>query len=275
MTAISLIARINQVFGVEISFKRFFETPVIGKLAEWISLSRPDVNQDHPYIIFNNSQSKRVFAFPPGQVPFGIVYSGLAKILDQYSIYAFNYIEVENKINTYVDLITSIQPNGPYVLFGYSAGGNLAFEVAKELDKLGHEVSDIIMLDVVLRFERIENANEDLTSDFEEIWAEFIKNFSNQLSTGIQFLHDQVLRKWLSYHCYLNETVNSGMVGVSIHLIESPFEKEHGFNLNEWEMKTSKEFLKYHGFGEHYEMLEELVPWAKCHDYFRYFGTCF
>ena len=32
-------------------------------------------------------------------------------------------------------------------MFGYSAGGGLAFEVAKQMEAQGHEVSDIIILD--------------------------------------------------------------------------------------------------------------------------------
>ena len=36
---------------------------------------------------------------------------------------------------------------GPYILLGYSAGGNTAFETVKEMENRGLEVSDLIIVD--------------------------------------------------------------------------------------------------------------------------------
>ncbi|MCD2486648.1 thioesterase domain-containing protein, partial [Staphylococcus aureus] len=51
----------------------------------------------------------------------------------------------------YVNCMTDIQPGGPYVLLGYSAGGNLAFEVAQAMERKGLEVSDFIIVDAYLK----------------------------------------------------------------------------------------------------------------------------
>lgn len=45
------------------------------------------------------------------------------------------------------DQIRSAQPAGPYHLLGWSLGGNLAFAVAQELERRGHEVGLLAMLD--------------------------------------------------------------------------------------------------------------------------------
>ncbi|AJQ95704.1 SDR family NAD(P)-dependent oxidoreductase [Gynuella sunshinyii] len=47
----------------------------------------------------------------------------------------------------YVQLIRSIQPEGPYDLGGYSLGGILAYEVARQLQEMDETVNSIVMLD--------------------------------------------------------------------------------------------------------------------------------
>ncbi|MBN8429454.1 AMP-binding protein [Microbulbifer salipaludis] len=49
----------------------------------------------------------------------------------------------------YLTVITSLQPKGPYYLAGKSFGGIIAIEVARELEKLGHEVAFTGLLDTV------------------------------------------------------------------------------------------------------------------------------
>ncbi|CAM2067520.1 SDR family NAD(P)-dependent oxidoreductase [Sulfidibacter corallicola] len=47
----------------------------------------------------------------------------------------------------YIHAIQSVQPEGPYDLGGYSLGGLLAYEVARQLQELGQSVQTILMLD--------------------------------------------------------------------------------------------------------------------------------
>lgn len=47
----------------------------------------------------------------------------------------------------YVHMILSVQPEGPYDLGGYSLGGVLAYEVARQLQELEHKVNTVVMLD--------------------------------------------------------------------------------------------------------------------------------
>lgn len=48
----------------------------------------------------------------------------------------------------YLEAIQSRQPEGPYYLGGYSAGGILAYEVAQQLRAQGHEVAFLAILDM-------------------------------------------------------------------------------------------------------------------------------
>ena len=47
----------------------------------------------------------------------------------------------------YTGLVRDQQPTGPYVLAGYSFGGSVAFEMAAELERDGHAVERVVMLD--------------------------------------------------------------------------------------------------------------------------------
>ncbi|MEV6975321.1 beta-ketoacyl synthase N-terminal-like domain-containing protein [Kitasatospora sp. NPDC093806] len=47
----------------------------------------------------------------------------------------------------YIEQMRTVQPEGPYRLAGYSFGGNLAFEVALQLQRAGQEVSGLYLFD--------------------------------------------------------------------------------------------------------------------------------
>ena len=47
----------------------------------------------------------------------------------------------------YADQMRMVQPEGPYHLLGWSLGGNIAFAVAEELERRGHEVGLLAILD--------------------------------------------------------------------------------------------------------------------------------
>jgi amino acid adenylation domain-containing protein len=47
----------------------------------------------------------------------------------------------------YADAIRAIQPNGPYLLAGYSAGGLIAFDLARQLSRAGEEVAFVGLID--------------------------------------------------------------------------------------------------------------------------------
>jgi thioesterase domain-containing protein len=50
-------------------------------------------------------------------------------------------------VRDYVDQMRLVQPDGPYYLLGWSLGGNTAFAVAAELERRGHQVGLLTILD--------------------------------------------------------------------------------------------------------------------------------
>ncbi|WP_139487920.1 SDR family NAD(P)-dependent oxidoreductase [Brevibacillus dissolubilis] len=56
---------------------------------------------------------------------------------------------IEGMAMYYVHIIQTVQPKGPYDLGGYSLGGILAYEIARQLQKKGEVVNSIVMLDAM------------------------------------------------------------------------------------------------------------------------------
>ncbi|WP_375515431.1 amino acid adenylation domain-containing protein [uncultured Nostoc sp.] len=54
---------------------------------------------------------------------------------------------VEDMATHYIQEIQTLQPNGPYFLGGYSFGGVVAFEMARQLREQGEQVGILVMLD--------------------------------------------------------------------------------------------------------------------------------
>ena len=52
----------------------------------------------------------------------------------------------------YIEALQTVQPQGPYQLGSHSFGGLVAFEMAQQLQKQGHEVALLAILDMYAQF---------------------------------------------------------------------------------------------------------------------------
>jgi len=77
--------------------------------------------------------------FEEDQPVYGI--QGTAKGTDEW------YESIEEMAAHYIDAIIKINPNGPYALVGFSIGGIITFEMARQLNERGKKVSLIAVLD--------------------------------------------------------------------------------------------------------------------------------
>ncbi|MBS0184832.1 MAG: hypothetical protein JSS34_00520, partial [Proteobacteria bacterium] len=119
-----------------------------------------------PYVIVNNSKNEaknNLFIFPPGHGGSESYFNNIVPELNNKNLILFNnyynyfenkidknylnYITIENLARDYIIYIKLLQPEGPYNLFGWSLGGTLAFEVAKQLIKKRELVTNIILID--------------------------------------------------------------------------------------------------------------------------------
>jgi acyl-CoA synthetase (AMP-forming)/AMP-acid ligase II/thioesterase domain-containing protein len=115
--------------------------------------TKPEATQTDydPVVILRSTGSKTpLWLIHPG-IGEILVFVGLAKHMsdDDRPIYALrarglepgqrNFTSIKEIVSTYVPAVRRQQPDGPYALAGYSYGAMLAFEMAKELEKVAGE----------------------------------------------------------------------------------------------------------------------------------------
>ena len=191
---------------------------------------------------------KKLFCFPPG-IAFGIAYMELATFLEEYSIYAFNYIDDSDKINKYAETIIEHQPDNPCVLFGYSAGGKLCLKTAGLLEEKGLKVSGIILLECYLHIEKIKSKNFNANL---EGFYHGIRNTLSDMTGGS--LTEKVIEKIKNYGLFFDSMTEFEPVHAAIHLIRAE-DKEDLYQPLGWEKLALNKYKVYRGFGTHEQML--------------------
>ena len=159
LLAVRLMARLEQQFGTNLPLATLFSSPTIEQLAIHIRSSR-DSGRWSPLIPIHSSGSKKPFFCVPGIGGNVLYFYDLARHLgsDQpfYALQAQGldgesepFTQVEDIAAYYIQAIQTVQNQGPYLLGGHSFGGLVVFEIAQQLQKQGHEVALVAIIDAV------------------------------------------------------------------------------------------------------------------------------
>ncbi|MEP6995692.1 MAG: amino acid adenylation domain-containing protein, partial [Acidobacteriota bacterium] len=159
LLAVRLVARLEKEFGRPVALATVFRAPTVAELAEILegpSISRRRV----PSLIALQSGGTRPPFYCVHAIG-GIVqyhYRGLARAQgpDQpfYGLQSQGldggrapYETVEEMAAHYIREIREVQPHGPYYLGGYSFGGKVAFEMARQLRAQGERTAFLAFFD--------------------------------------------------------------------------------------------------------------------------------
>jgi aspartate racemase len=157
LLAVSLFAEIEQNFQAKLPLSTLFQAPTIEELANiingkqtivsWSSLVpiQPEGSKTPLFLIHARGTSILLYRnlakyLAPEQPVYGLQPKGLdgeQEPLDR----------VEEMAAHYLQEIRSVQPQGPYLLGGYSFGGDLALEMTQQLRQQGQEVVRLIFFD--------------------------------------------------------------------------------------------------------------------------------
>ena len=263
LTAAKLVSVIARDLGVPLPLASVFAGPTIRQQAAAVldAATFGIEALDQPRIPLNNPRGGRpLFALPPGTTD-ALGYARLAARLEGFDVHGFNFIEAATRIADYAGLISEVQPDGPVLLLGYSGGGNLAFQVALELERRGRTVSDIVLLDTArfLRPFAFPRAEADRLAD------SFLGSDSVAGVVRGCVLSDKARRRIRRYYACLSTLVEDLPVRADIHLLRSaggPVEHRDDTGTMicsqaAWAEATSGRFIAHDGFGDHGEMLIE------------------
>ncbi|MDD5287114.1 MAG: AMP-binding protein, partial [Desulfuromonadaceae bacterium] len=257
IAAIRVAAAIREQIGISLPLPALFHHASLSGLARECERTAAFAEgfQENPHLQLSRGNRADIFAFPPIN-GYPIAYKRLAELLDDVSFHGFTFIESSDRLHRYSELIERLQPGGPLTVLGYSSGGNLAFEMAKELERRGRTVSNLILLD---SWKRLPNA--PVSENLQEWGDEYSPDpalFGNLSELMVSpHIREIVFGKLRSYLAYTDSLTTQGNIGGVIHLLRvgdsTPLE---GLS-QEWYDQTTAECAVYDVGGSHLAMLKE------------------
>jgi len=161
--AMRLVSMVNRTFQRQLPVGVLFESRTIESLAEHLTRAAGGaVDQRGSGVVVlqkgRATQPPLFFVHPVGGSV--LCYRPLAQALgpDQpfYGIQAHAAVEdsafqtIEELASAYLEDMLEIQPQGPYLLGGWSMGGVVAFEIARQLRQRGERVSELFLVEAHL-----------------------------------------------------------------------------------------------------------------------------
>lgn len=160
--AVGVVSRIESALQRPCALALLFKHPTVADLADALSQKAlPDEHKDipvavlHPqgkgpglFLLAGAEMYRRLAQQLDADMPvYGVFSQTEIDLLEQPTDQAAPVVTVETLAREYKALIRSIQPHGPYFLGGFSIGGLLAFEVARQLRTEGETIGLIALLD--------------------------------------------------------------------------------------------------------------------------------
>jgi len=157
LLAARLVARIEQVFGKKVPLTTLFSKPTIEQLAQ-VLLGREDIHPSSPMVAVQATGTKRPFFYLHGDYKSGAFYCLLlARDLgNDQPFYALDPpksdglqfpASLEEMAATNIQLLRTVQPQGPYLLGGFCNGGLIVYEMARQLHTQGESVDLLLLID--------------------------------------------------------------------------------------------------------------------------------
>ena len=296
LLALRLFAKIEQAFGRAFSLATLFEAPTIKDLANIID-RKQSLAAGSCLVPIQPKGSKTPLFLLHARGTSVLVYRDLVNYLGTerpiYGVQPQGLNGEEEVLTTakemaayYIQEIQKIQPIGPYLLGGYSFGGELAFEMSRQLHEQGEKVDKLILLDsnaansykrlpfrqrTIIHFNNLLEKKHNYIIEKVPDWAKWLRDDSQY---NFQKLSVKVLQKLnlplpLKLHSVFIEDRNERARGkhlaqfypgkVTLMRTEKSFGGV-GLQRDEylgWKDLTGQEIDLYSVPGHHFSMLEE------------------
>ncbi|MCZ8519464.1 MULTISPECIES: non-ribosomal peptide synthetase [Paenibacillus] len=251
LLAAGTAAKIGNLLGRSMPLQLLFRCPTVRELAEKLRLLQEwQGGQDRPYTVFGTPEGPPVFCFPP-VAGYGFEYRGMADELPDYAWIAFDFVDGSDPVGEYVEQIITRQPEGPHVLLGYSAGGNLAHAAAQRLEELGRTVSGLILLDSIRRLEPLNLSASEMERDTRELLTLAAAGERSEL-LALPEVRMEAERRMNAYRAWMNHMTNTGSLEAPLYILDTE-ETGAGFS---WTGASRRGCAIHRAAGTHTGMLQ-------------------
>lgn len=176
LLATTLMRRLEREFNRQLPLAVLFENPTVEHLSDVIRRNEKNIPQSCLLPLQPRGSKKPLFCVHPvgGN---GLCFMQLSRLLgpDQ-PFFAFQVIDdrddmedehdefssIEGRAARYIQALQKVQPQGPYWLGGWSFGGYVAYEMARQLVQQNQEIKILLLLDITTRIGRDPETGDDI-----------------------------------------------------------------------------------------------------------------
>jgi thioesterase domain-containing protein len=183
LAAVRLFALIETRLGKKVALATVFQGPTVEHLAMILQHATPAPGQSLVAIQPAGHRRPLFLIHPAGGHVFPYVHLAQSLGTDQpcYGLQARGLeagqeprSRIEEMAADYIDAIRAVQPEGPYLLGGWSMGGMVAFEMAQQLHARGEQIGLLALLDARIPAPEEEIADEDFDA---RLLVDFVRYF--------------------------------------------------------------------------------------------------
>jgi pristinamycin I synthase-3/4 len=184
LSAVRVVARLREVFGVEVRLKAFFETPTAAGLAVEVRRLTAGENYRSPFVRFSKTSTAPAVFLVHGADGNAMNFHRLGALLEPHAcVYGIDSVHIwglkdapENPgvwelARLYADRLVADFPEiREFRIGGWSFGGAVALEMARHLQQMGHKVSAAFAIDSALHWASMDMLRAlDLDAGFDSV----------------------------------------------------------------------------------------------------------
>jgi acyl-coenzyme A synthetase/AMP-(fatty) acid ligase/thioesterase domain-containing protein/acyl carrier protein len=164
IVAAQLVSEVHRLLGRSMPLSLLLELNTVAKMADYLR-TRAETDIERTAIALQPNGTRPPLFCVSGKGGSVMIFRELAALLgpDQ-PFYGLTHHGFANDAfpktfaalaACYADAIRAIQPEGPYSLAGYSAGGLIAFDVARQMSRAGDEIAFVGLIDSAAKSSRV------------------------------------------------------------------------------------------------------------------------
>ena len=184
LSAVRVVARLRELFGVEVRLKAFFEAPTAAGLAAEVRRLMAGEDRKSPFVQFSKTSTAPPVFLVHGADGNAMNFHQLGMLLEPHAcVYGIDSVhiwspkgssenpDVPELARLYADrLIADFPEVREFRIGGWSFGGMVALEIARHLQKMGHKVCAAFAIDSALHWASMDALRAlELNAGFESV----------------------------------------------------------------------------------------------------------